>query len=84
MHSDLLVTSCVSVSVCLCFVCVCKEEEMHSDLLVTLCADNDVGYSDPERMRFFWDQLPTSSTTCKLLETFKFSRIGMWNVPSFH
>jgi hypothetical protein len=50
-----------------------KEEEMHADLLVTSCADNDLGYSDPERMHFFWDQLPTSSTTCKILETFKFA-----------
>jgi hypothetical protein len=78
MHSDLLVTSCVSLSVCLC-VCLCvhKEEEMHSDLLVTSCGDNDVGYSDPERMNFFWDQLPTSSTTCKMLETFKFAHRHM-------
>ena len=69
---------CVRVCVCAC-VRVCayihtyKEEEMHSDLLITSCADNDVGYSDPERMRFFWAELPTSSTTCKILETFKFA-----------
>ena len=50
-----------------------EEEATFGDLLVTSCPDNDVGYSEASNMHYFWSELPTSSTTCKTMEIFKFA-----------